>query len=133
MNQNMNHAFLHFLFCWSILCHVISKEELIYLSVCTLDLACNLFRLKSFPSKRYRIGIPLLSSWKASVSMAENIILNSVEASTHPLLNSICHREWIRKLPSFWTLASIPSWNCCTIAMNLAGQPNFAIIFQSPS
>ena len=35
--------------------------------------------------------------------------------------------------PSFWTLASIPSRNCRIIAMNLAGQPNFAILFQSPS
>ena len=63
-------------------------------SVCILDLACNLLRLKSFPSERYLIGIPLSPSWKASVSMAENIMLNSVEASTQPL----CHREWIRKL-----------------------------------
>ena len=31
-------------------------------SVCTLDLACNLLRLKSFPSKRYLIGISLSSS-----------------------------------------------------------------------
>ena len=29
-----------------------------------------------------------------------------------------------------WTCASIPSWNCLTIAMNLVGQPNFAIISQ---
>ena len=55
-------------------------------SVCTLDLACNLLRLKSFPSKRYLIGIPLSPSWKAAVSMAENFMLNRVGASTQPCL-----------------------------------------------
>ena len=102
-------------------------------SVCTLDLACNLLRLKSFPSKRYLIGIPLSPSWKASVSMAENIMLNSVEASTQPCLTPFVTGNGSDYSPSFWTLASIPSWNYRTIAMNLAGQPNFAIIFQSLS
>ena len=67
-------------------------------SVSTLDLAYNLLRLKSFPSKRYLIGLPLSTSWKASVSMAENIMLNSVEASIQPCLTPFCHRESIRKL-----------------------------------
>ena len=58
-------------------------------SVCTLDLACNLLRYKSFPSKRYLIGIPLSPSWKASVSMVESIMLNSVEASTQPCLTPL--------------------------------------------
>ena len=102
-------------------------------SVYTLDLACNLLRLKSFPSKRYLIGIPLSPSWKASVSMAENIMLSSVEASTQPCLTSFVTGNDSENSPSFWTLASIPSWNCRTIAMNLAEQPNFAILFQSPS
>ena len=86
-------------------------------SVCTLDLACNLLRLKSFPSKRYLIGIPLSPSWKASVSMAENIMLNSVEASTQPCLTPFVTGNGLENSPSFWTLASIPSWNCRTIAM----------------
>ena len=63
-------------------------------SICTLDSAYNLLRLKIFPLKRYLISKPLLPSWKVSVSMAENIILNSVEASTQL---SIFRREWIRK------------------------------------
>ena len=117
------HTFLHFFFCWSTLCHVISKEELVYLSVCTLDLACNLLRLKSFPSKRYLIGIPLSPFWKASVSMTENIMLNTVEASTQPCLTPFVTGNGSDNSSSFWTLASIPSWNCRTIAMNLAGQP----------
>ena len=102
-------------------------------SVYTLDLACNLLRLKSFPSKRYLIGIPLSPSWKASVCMAENIMLNSVEASTQPCLTPFVTGNGSENSPSFRTLASIPSWNYRTIAMNLAGQPDFAITFQSPS
>ena len=92
-------------------------------SVCTLDLACKLLRLKSYPSKRYLIGIPLSPSWKASVSMAENIMLNSVEASTQPCLAPFVIGNGSENSPSFWTLASIQSWSCRTTAMNLAGQP----------
>ena len=62
-------------------------------SVYTLDLACNLLRLKSFTSKQYLIGIPLSPSWKASVSMAKNIMLNSVEASTRPCLTPFVTRN----------------------------------------
>ena len=100
-----------------------------------LSTTCNLFytlpRLKSFPSKRYLIGIPLSPSWKAAVSMAENIMLNRVKASTQPCLASFVTGNGSENLPSFWTRASIPSWNCLTIAMTLVGQPNFAIIFHS--
>ena len=82
-------------------------------SVCTLDLACNLLRLKSFPSKRYLRGIPLSPSLKASVSMAENIMLNSVEASTQPCLSPFVTGNGSENSPSFWTLARISSWNWC--------------------
>ena len=51
-------------------------------SVCTFDLACNHLSLRSFPSKQYLIGI----SWKASMSLAENIMLYRVGASTQPSL-----------------------------------------------
>ena len=88
-------------------------------SVCTLDLAYNLLRLNSFPSKRYLIGTPLSPTWKASVSMAENIMLNSVEASTQPCLTPFVSGNGSEDSQSFWTLASIPSWNCRTIVMNL--------------
>ena len=107
-----------------------AKRNSSSISVCTLDLGCNLLRLKSFPSKRYLIGIPLSPSWKASVSMAENIMLKSVEASTQPCLTPFVTGNGSENSPSFWPLASISSWNCRTIAMNLAGQLNFAIIFQ---
>ena len=60
-------------------------------------------------------------------------MLNSVEAITQPCVTLIVTGNGSENSPSFWILASIPSWNCRTIAMNLAGQPNLAIIFQSPS
>ena len=50
-------------------------------------------------------------------------MLNSVEASTQPCLTPFVTGNGSENSPSFWTLASIPSWNCRTIAMNLAGQP----------
>ena len=97
-------------------------------SVCTVDLACNLLRLKSSPSKRYLIAIPLSPSWKASASMAENIMLNMAEniKDTQPCLTPFVTGNGYRNSESFWSRASISSWNCRTIAINLAGQPNFA-------
>ena len=101
-----------------------AKKDSSRASVCTLDLVCNLLRLKSFPSKRYLLDISLSPSWKASVSMAENIMLNSVVASTQPCLTPFVTGNGSENSPSFWTLASIPSWNWHTIAMNLAEHPN---------
>ena len=95
---------------------------------------CNLFRLNSLPSNRYLIGKPSSQSRKASVSMVENVMLNSVTgASTHPF-DSIYYRKWFRELSIILDPCKhMSSWNCRTIAINLAGKPNFAIIFQSPS
>ena len=131
--SDLIYTFLHLLFCWSTLCHVIAKRNSSSTFVCTLDLACNLLRLKSFRTKRYLIGIPLSPSWKASVSMAENIMLNRVGAIKQLCLTPFVTGNGSENSPLFWTRASIPSWNCLTIAMNLVGQPNFAIIFQRPS
>ena len=86
--------------------------------VCTVDLACNLLGLKSFPSKRYLIGIPLSPSWKAAVSMAENTMLNRAGPSTQPCLTPFVTGNGSENSLSFWTRASIPSWNCLTIAIN---------------
>ena len=47
-------------------------------------LACSLLRLNSLPPVRYRMSKPELASRKASVSIAENIMLNSVGARTQP-------------------------------------------------
>ena len=59
-----------------------------------IGLSCTLLKLKSFQSKRYLKGIPFSPSLQASVSMAKYIRLRDVKA----LINSISHREWIRKL-----------------------------------
>ena len=56
------------------------------LSSFTLGLAWSLHRLKRLPSVRYRIEIPSSLSWKASVSMTANIMLNSLGASTQACL-----------------------------------------------
>ena len=89
-----------------------AKRNLSSTSVCTLDLACNLLRLKSFPSKRYLIGIPLSLSLKAAVSMAENTMLNRAGTSTQPCLTPFVTGNGSENSPSF------SSWNCLTIAMN---------------
>ena len=60
-------------------------------------------------------------------------MLISVEVSTQPSSTSFVTGNVSENSQSFWIHASIPSWNCRTIALNLAGQPNFAIILQSPS
>ena len=91
-----------------------AKRSLSSKSVCTLDLVCNFFRLKSFPSNGYLMGIPLSPSWKASVSMTENIMVK-------PCLTQFITGNGSDTSPSFGARASIPSWNFCTIAMNLAG------------
>ena len=54
-----------------------------------IEKACILLRWNSLPSKRYLTGKPASPFWKASVSMTENIMLNSVA-----LFNSMCHRKW---------------------------------------
>ena len=65
------------------------------------------------------------------MSMAESIMLNSVDAITQPCLTPFVTSKGSENSPSFYTRACMPS--CRTIAMNLGGQPNLAIIFQSPS
>ena len=51
-------------------------------SVCTLGLACNLLRLKSFPSKRHLIGIPMSSSWEIE---RKTMIRNRYNYPTPPI------------------------------------------------
>ena len=103
------------------------------MSSCTLVLACSLRRLKTLPSVRYRKQTPTSPSRKASVSMAENIMLKRVGAKTQPCFTPLVTGNASEYSPSSCTLAFMPSWNCWTIAMNFAGQPNLAMIFHSPS
>ena len=60
-------------------------------------------------------------------------MLNSVGARTQPCLTLLVTRRVSDGSPSSTTLAVIPTWNRRTFAMNLRGQPNFPMIFQSPS
>ena len=77
--------------------------------------------------------MPLLSSLKVSVNMAENIILKRAGASTQPCLTPLLTRIGSGDSPSSCTQTCIPSWNESTRAINLCGQPNCAIIFHKPS
>ena len=61
-----------------------AKRKSLSLSTWTFVLACSLLRLNSLPSVRYRMSKPGLASRKASVCIAENIMLNSVGARTQP-------------------------------------------------
>ena len=60
-------------------------------------------------------------------------MLKGVGTNTRPWLTPFVTGNGSEYSPSFWTRASMHSWNRHTIALNLDGQPNFAIIFQSPS
>ena len=70
---------------------------------------------------------------KASVSIAENTMLNSVGARTQPCLTPLVTGKASEDSLSSRTRAIMPSWIWRTIAMNVLGQPNFSMIFQSPS
>ena len=61
------------------------------------------------PSKRHLMPIPVSESAKASVSMAENMRLNSVGARTQPCLTPLDTENGSDVSPLSWTLASIPS------------------------
>ena len=69
--------------------------------------------------------MPGSQSLKASVSIAENIMLNSVGARTQPCLTPLVTGKASEGSPSSRTRAIMPSWNWRTIAMNVLGQPNF--------
>ena len=88
--------------------------------------------IKQVHGHRYR-GIPILPSWKASISMAENIILNRVEAITQSCLTPLVTGNHCEGSPSSFTLVSMQSWDSMTKVKNLTGQPNLCMIFHSPS
>ena len=77
--------------------------------------------------------MPTSVSLKASVSMAENIMLKRIGARTHPCFTPFeTGNGWdISQLS--WALASMPSWSCCTMATNFWGHLYFAMILQRPS
>ena len=119
--------------CWGWLSSAKRKSRAV--SSCTLVLTCSLRGLKSFLSVGYRKPTPMSPSQRASVSMAENIMLNRVGASTQPCLTPLVTGNGWEYSPLSSTLAFVPSWNCRTIVMNLGGggHPKLAMIFHSPS
>ena len=102
-------------------------------SVLTLVFAFSLLRLKTEPSIRCLMPMPMSVSAKASVNIAENIRLNSVGARTQPCFTQFDTRNGSDEFPSSSTLAIIPSCRRRTMVMNFGGQPYFAIILQRPS
>ena len=88
--------------------------------------ACSQLRLTTMP-----ITISMLE--KASVSMAENIMLKSVGTRKQPCLTPLETENGSEDSPLSWTLACIPRCSCRTIVLNLVGHPYFAMIPQRPS
>ena len=72
-------------------------------------------------------------SWNAIFGLAEKTILKSVGTSTQPCLTPFVTSQVSDDSPLSRTLASIPSWNNITMAMNLSGRLYLAMIFYSPS
>ena len=70
---------------------------------------------------------------KGIISMAENIMLERVGASTQLCLTPFVTRIGSADSPSSCMWTCIPSWNEQTKAMNLSGQPKFANIFHKHS
>ena len=80
-------------------------------SVETLVFARSLFRLNIEPSYLYLMLMPASESLKASDSIAENMRLNRVGASTQLCFTPLETGNGAEVSPLSCTLASIPSWN----------------------
>ena len=94
---------------------------------------CRRLRLNSFRSDLCLILMPASQSLDASVSIAENIKLNSVGARTQPCVTPLETGKDSDGSPSSRTRACMPSLNWRTMVMNLWGQPNLLMIFHNPS
>ena len=86
-----------------------AKRKSLSLSTWTFVLACSLLRLNSLPSVRYWMSKPGLASRKASVCIAENIMLNSVGARTQPCFTLFVTGKGVEDSLSSGTCACIPS------------------------
>ena len=71
-------------------------------------------------------------SRKASRSMKENIIENSIGAITQPCFVPFDTVNASDSVALSCTLAIMPSWKDRITSTNVSGQPNFSISFQSP-
>ena len=111
----------------------IRKKKSRMLSDLTFVFGLSLLRLNRQPSVRCLMSSPSLLSLKASVSMDENMRLNSVGARTQTCLTPFVTGKGLEASPFSWTQACMPYWKCLTIAINLFGQPYLAIILHRPS
>ena len=98
-----------------------NRRSLITVSF-TLVTACRRWGLNRFSSHLHLMGMPGEVSLKASVSIAENIRLNSMGARTQPCFTPFVTGNGSEAFPSSSTRAIIPS-----------GQPNLDMTFHSPS
>ena len=96
--------------------------------------ASSVHCLKSFPTALYMINISSLLPQKASVSIAENMMLKSVCTIMQPCLTPlVTGKASDVSLSSCRWAVTPPLCNWPTMVMNLSEQPNLAIIFQRPS
>ena len=102
------------------------------LSKWTLVLAWRRRKLNSLQSLLYLMSMPWSESWKASVSMAVNVMLNSVGASRQPCFTLFVTGKGVDDSPLSRTWAWMLSWNWRTNVMNLSGHPNLLMMLQRP-
>ena len=81
----------------------------------TFVTAFNRLGLNSLPSILYLTGIPFRRSRKASISMAEKTILQSVGTRTRPCFTPFVTGIASYSSPSSSSFTILPSWNCRTI------------------
>lgn len=105
------------------------NRKSLMMSVITLVSAWSLLRLNSFLSILKLKPIPTSPSLKASVSTAENMMLNSVGPGTQPCFMLFVTGNGSDVSPFSWTQACMRSWNCHTMEMNLSGHLFLAMIF----
>ena len=110
-----------------------ANRKTLMLSVQTFALPWGFLRLKSDSSYLYLIPMLLFNSLNAPVSVAENMRLTRVRASTQPCFTLLETRNAAEVSLLSYTLASMPLWNWRKMAMNILGQPYFAMILHWPS
>ena len=102
-------------------------------SVETLVFAKSLLRLKGDLPYLYLMPMLASKSLRVSDSIAENMTLNRVGASTQPCFTLLETGNGAEVSPLSCSLASMPSWNWRIMAKNFVGQLYFAIILHRPS
>ena len=115
---------MHFKLGASIQCKVIHKEEVTFDVILHFGFCFQSLQVEEIPVKL--VPNPTLPSWKASLSMARNIMLNKVGAIMQPCLAPWVTTNSCEGSPSSCTLPTMPSWNCLTKVMSMLGHPKLA-------